>query len=90
MTIDYEQLRQVLDMRLYGSPRDEDETNYWLYEHKVVIAEELLRLRRELRELVALMRTNAYYLKADGQRIAADYAYNHADLLARIWEGDKQ
>ncbi|WP_311342541.1 hypothetical protein [Corynebacterium riegelii] len=50
------------------------------------MARELLRLRRELRDLRDLMYTNAGYLRKDGHAIAADHAENHAYRLARILE----
>ena len=53
------------------------------------MARELLRLQRELRELRALMRTNAGSLKADGLSTAGDYSRNYADTLTRILVGDE-
>lgn len=54
------------------------------------MARELLRLRRELTDLRNLMHTNAGHLRKDGDAIAADWAENHALLLARILEGDTE
>lgn len=53
------------------------------------MARELLRLRRELRDLRDLMWKHSAYLKADGHRTAGDWTENHADRLARILEGDE-
>ena len=52
------------------------------------MARELLRLRRELRDLRDLMYTHAGYLRKDGHGVAADHAENHAYRLARIMQGD--
>ena len=68
---------------------DEELTNLALAALAPDMARELLRLHRELRELRALMRTNAGYLKADGLRTAGNYSLNYAETLARILEGDE-
>ena len=52
MTIDYDQLRQVLNKRVHGDDRAACDADFWLYKHKVAIAEELLALRDGIADLI--------------------------------------
>lgn len=54
------------------------------------MARELLRQRRELVDLCALMVSHADSLHLDGHYYAAKHIFNHANRLTRILEGDTE
>lgn len=77
MTIDYDQLRQVLHKRAHGDTRAAFDADFWLYEHKVAIAEELLALRDGVDDLAHQFHCRMLKLAEDGNEAAA-YAFNDA------------
>ena len=79
----------VVDMEAEGEYAEVVERDLNLIALAPDMARELLRLRRELVDLCALMVRHADSLHLDGYSTAADWTSDHADRLARIIQGDE-
>lgn len=91
MSVNYEQLPELLDQMRHGDDMNDRLNAKWELEFQApALARELLRLRRELTDLRDLMYTNAGYLRKDWLDIAADHAENYAYRLTRIMQGDTE
>lgn len=80
----------VVEMEAEGEYAEVVERDLNLVALAPEMARELLRLRRELRDLRDLMWTHAGYQRADGHFTAADWTSDHAHRLTRIIEGDTE
>lgn len=82
---DYDRLREELDKHTNGGPGDNYEADYWLYEHKVAIAEELLNLRDRIEQAADLLKRAKAHKDSLGQYTQASaymFAWRHVtDLI---------